>query len=62
MIFELQRYLAKLMYSVPFPGFATGFTMAWPAIRNFRVYNGGSSGYRPNQRLWIDRTKAPFVS
>ncbi len=55
---DLQRYLAKSMYSVPGPGYATGLTAAWPALANWRVWYGA----RPNYKLWIDETKAPFKS
>jgi peptide/nickel transport system substrate-binding protein len=55
-VFELQRYLAKSMYSLSSPGTATNFAVAWPCIGNFNVYRGA----RPNYRLWIDQTKAPF--
>jgi peptide/nickel transport system substrate-binding protein len=57
-VFDLQRYLAKSVYSLQGPGLATGFTMAWPALGNFRVYRGG----RLNHRLWVDETKPPFKS
>ena len=53
---ELQRYLAKPMYAIPLPGYGTGLTAAWPALANWRVWQGS----RPNYRVWIDQTKAPF--
>jgi hypothetical protein len=31
--------------------------MAWPALGNFRVYQGGRLSYR----LWVDQTKAPIA-
>jgi peptide/nickel transport system substrate-binding protein len=54
---DIQRYLAKAMYSIPGPGYSTGLTAAWPCLANWRVWRGG----RPNYKLWIDETKAPFV-
>jgi len=30
--------------------------MAWPALANYRVYQGS----RLNYGLWVDDTKAPF--
>jgi ABC-type transport system substrate-binding protein len=54
--FELQRYLAKAMYTLPPPGAASGFVMAWPALGNFRVLRGS----RHFSGLWVDETKAPF--
>ena len=53
---DLQRYLAKTMWSVPGLGVATGLTAAWPCLANWRVWRGA----RPNYRLWIDETKPPF--
>ena len=55
--YDLQRYLAKSMYSVPLPGFGTGFTVAWPCLANFRVFQGS----RLNYRLWVDETKDPIA-
>jgi hypothetical protein len=44
------------MYSIPFPGLASGFTVAWPALANFRV----NQGSRIDQYLWVDDTKPPI--
>jgi peptide/nickel transport system substrate-binding protein len=55
---DLQKYLAKPMYSIPGLGVATGLTAAWPALANWRVWEGA----RPNYRIWIDDTKAPLGS
>jgi ABC-type transport system substrate-binding protein len=57
LVHDIQRYLAKPMFSIPGPGYATGLTAAWPALANWRVWSGG----RPNYKLWIDETKAPFA-
>jgi ABC-type transport system substrate-binding protein len=56
LIFDLQRYLAKAWYTVPLPSTGTGFVMAWPALANFRVFQGS----RNNYKLWVDTTKPPF--
>lgn len=53
---DAQKHLAKTVYMLQTPGSATAFTMAWPCIGNFRVWEGG----RPHERLWIDDTKAPL--
>jgi peptide/nickel transport system substrate-binding protein len=53
---DIQRYLGKAMYSIPGAGRAASLTAAWPALANWRVYNTD----RPNHKLWIDQTKAPF--
>jgi hypothetical protein len=42
-------------------GAATGFTMAWPCIGIFGVYQGSGSYYY-GHRLWVDETKPPFKS
>ena len=56
-MYDIQRYLAKTMYSIPGPGYSTGLTAAWPALANWRMWRGG----RPNYKLWIDETKPPFT-
>jgi ABC-type transport system substrate-binding protein len=58
LVFDIQRYIAKPWYSAALPGYATGLTVAWPALGNFRVYQGA----RANYRWWIDDTKPPFKS
>ena len=40
-------------------GSATGFNVAWPAVRNFGVFNGLQWGYLW-KHFWIDETQAPF--
>ena len=39
---------------------ATGFTMAWPALGNYRVYRGFQVW--DQFRLFLDETKPPFKS
>ncbi len=56
LIAELQRYLGGKMYNLSLPGYATGLTVAWPALGNFRVFEGARTHYK----LWIDQTKPPF--
>ena len=57
LVFDIQRALAKGSYGILPPGVATGFLMAWPALGNFRVYQGA----RLNYRLWVDDTKPPIA-
>jgi peptide/nickel transport system substrate-binding protein len=59
---EVQRYLAKKLYSIRWPGGATGFEVAWPAVQNYRVYRslGTSWDARVHPNFWLDQTKAPF--
>jgi hypothetical protein len=57
LIKDLQRYLAKPWYNMPMPGYGTGFTVAWPAVANYRVWQNA----RTNHYLWIDETKAPIA-
>jgi ABC-type transport system substrate-binding protein len=54
---DIQRLLAKGQYGILPPGVATSFQMAWPALGNFRVYQGSRLMYR----LWVDPTKAPIA-
>ena len=57
LVADIQRILAKDAYGILPPGVATGFIMAWPALGNFRVYQGG----RLNYRLWVDQSRPPLA-
>jgi ABC-type transport system substrate-binding protein len=56
LIYDLQRNLAKTMYAVRWPGGASGFQLAWPALKNFQVFQGDR---KPNFYYWIDDTLPP---
>ncbi|HEU0073758.1 MAG TPA: ABC transporter substrate-binding protein [Dehalococcoidia bacterium] len=59
---EIQRYEGgKNFY--PRLGGGSGFSIAWPAVRNREVYQGGSgrSGTLNSSTLWIDPAKAPLA-
>jgi ABC-type transport system substrate-binding protein len=56
---DLQRYLGKMQYFHHALGSATGFNVAWPAVRNFSVFNGLAWGYLW-KNYWIDDTQAPL--
>jgi ABC-type transport system substrate-binding protein len=56
LIHDIQRYLAKAMYCGTLPGYATGLTVAWPTVGNFRVWQGARTHYR----FWLDQTQPPF--
>ena len=56
---EVQRYLAKRMYSMRWPGGATEYKLAWPAVKNFEVYHTVSGADRYLHE-WIDQTLPPF--
>ncbi len=56
LVYDIQRSLAKSSYGILPPGVTTSFIMAWPALGNFRVYQGA----RLNYKMWVDQTKAPF--
>ena len=60
LVYDIQRYLAEKAYSLMLPGVATGFTMGWPAVGNYRVYRGFQVW--DQFRLFLDETKAPFKS
>ena len=60
---DLERYLARKQYLVRWPGGATGFQMAWPALQNFLVYRGSAAGTAVGSRLtpyywWLDSSRA----
>jgi ABC-type transport system substrate-binding protein len=59
LVFDIQRYLAKPWYSAVLPGYATGLVLAWPALGNYRVWQGGRYA---SYKWWIDDTKAPLKS
>jgi ABC-type transport system substrate-binding protein len=56
---DLQRYLGKQQYQMDALGSATGFQLAWPAVRNWLVHRTNDWGqYWPS--LWVDETLPPF--
>jgi ABC-type transport system substrate-binding protein len=58
---DLQRYLARTQYDVKWPGGATGFKLAWPALRNFNVFRMSAAGGRPEPSFWwLDETRPPL--
>ena len=59
---ELQRYLADQMYTIRWPGGASGFELAWPSVRNYRVYRPGSQAINltNSSTWWLDETLPPF--
>jgi peptide/nickel transport system substrate-binding protein len=60
---DLQRYLAKAMYGLNLPGGSPGYTLVWPALRNYQVWRvrqGGSAIWN-SYRLWVDTSLPPFA-
>ena len=55
---DIQRYLGKAMYAINGTGGSTGFTLAWPAVRNYNVYQGGFR--QIHYYIWIDETLPPY--
>ena len=53
---DIQRYLAKALYTVRYPGSASGFELSWPVIQNHRVYQGGQIPYYYE---WLDEKRPP---
>jgi len=46
------------MHSLSFPGGASGFIMASPVLRNYRVWRGTSQIWgNPAYKVWLDETK-----
>ena len=56
---ELQKYHGKQQYFVHAFASTSGFNVAWPAVRNFSVFNGLAWGYLW-KNYWIDETQAPI--
>jgi len=56
--YELQRYVAKAVWCISEPGTADTFELAWPALANYRVFNGDRR--TPAFTWWLDETKAPL--
>jgi hypothetical protein len=57
---ELQRYLGQKQYFSRAPGSVTGFNVAWPAVKNFEVFQGLSWGYLWKE-YWLDESLPPFA-
>jgi ABC-type transport system substrate-binding protein len=62
LMLDLDRYLAQKMYAINGLGGASGFSLVWPAVQNYRVWRGGGSNTTrvENAYWWIDDTKAPL--
>ena len=61
-VHEIQRYAAKMLYDLYFPGGASTLELVWPALRNHRVFNDGRSATsRGFTYQWLDQTKAPIA-
>jgi ABC-type transport system substrate-binding protein len=62
---DIQRSLAKSMYTVMSPGSSTAVLMAWPALRNFVsetwVWGYSGSDYFDIYNWWVDDTKPPIA-
>jgi peptide/nickel transport system substrate-binding protein len=61
LIQDAQRYLGKAQHVLLLPGSASGFWAAWPAVRNFHTYDGGTDETWEHYKMWIDPTKAPLA-
>jgi ABC-type transport system substrate-binding protein len=62
---ELQRYLGKMQYGVSRPGNASQFTLAWPAVGNYNVFQQDSRAASVGQggtpyTWWLDDSKEPL--
>jgi hypothetical protein len=58
---ELQRYLGKMQYKHLGLGSASGFQLAWPAVRNFRVLRAPTNDWGQIwASYWVDETLPPF--
>jgi ABC-type transport system substrate-binding protein len=61
-VHDIQRYEGGKNY-YPRLGGGTGFSLAWPVVRNREVYRGGTgrSGTNNPSTLWLDPKKAPLA-
>ena len=61
-VHDIQRYEGGMNY-YPRLGGGTGFSLAWPVVRNREVYRGGTglSGTNNPSTLWLDPKKAPLA-
>ena len=58
---DIQRYLAKMQYSVTKPGNADTFLMAWPAVKNYATFQGDSRAINDYYYTWwLDENEAPI--
>jgi ABC-type transport system substrate-binding protein len=55
-IAELQKIVADEMYVVRMPGSSNSFTMAWPVVRNQKVWDGDTT----LRNMWLDPSKKPL--
>ncbi len=58
---DLQRYLGEKQYTVRYPGAATGFSLAWPALKNYFAFEDHSQARVRFLHEWIDDTAAPLA-
>ena len=61
LIQDAQRYLGKAQHILMLPGTATGFWAAWPAVQNFKTWDGGVDETWEHYAMWLDPTKAPLA-
>jgi ABC-type transport system substrate-binding protein len=59
LVFDAQRLLAKAQHAMVMPqGGANSFLLAWPALRNYRVWRGVAPWTM--YQLWLDQSLPPF--
>jgi hypothetical protein len=63
MMHDLDRHIAGQMYLIrPLSG-ATGFQLAWPAVRSFSYFDGDPRDTSTRSfYTWLDPTKKPLGS
>jgi ABC-type transport system substrate-binding protein len=63
-VHDLQRYMAARQYFTRFPGGSNSYTLSWPALKNFGVWQGpGVLGQASPIYIheWIDETQKPIA-
>jgi peptide/nickel transport system substrate-binding protein len=58
--FDIQREMAKKQWMVMWPGGASSFLLAWPAVQGFQTYRVTGASLAPAARYWVDDTKPPL--
>jgi hypothetical protein len=62
LIKEFLREMAQRMYEVPVDATHPGYSLNWPAVKNYGVYTRGGEVW-PHVRemhFWLDQKKRPF--
>ena len=62
LILDAQRYLGKAEHMLCLPGSATGFWAVWPAVENFRTYDGGTDSTWEHYKSGLTNQSAELLA